>query len=208
MLVYLLAYCRFLMIAAALGMMTMLMNSCGGTDTDMASSRLPQTRAGISQEKRATNDPTVAAEKAAVTAPASAAADNKEAAQIALLRKLPQLSMLTPQEAQSLLLQLRQGSPSQRQALFDKHPLLSGMPVQQKQVVLAHLEDIVPLETKPSRLVCICKGNVTRELCVREDCSETARIFPLCDAACGGLTQSSASCTPASQCSGKPVSIR
>lgn len=72
-------------------------------------------------------------------------------AKLAQLSALPHLSALSAREKAGLLLLLPSKSSSERMVLINMYPSLAQLPIQQKEVLLANLEKIVPSTTSQSR---------------------------------------------------------
>jgi hypothetical protein len=67
-----------------------------------------------------------------------------ESPSLGQISALPHLSALSAREKAGLLVQLPGKSTSERMMLINMYPSLAQLPVQQKQVLLANLEKIVP----------------------------------------------------------------
>jgi hypothetical protein len=127
----------------------------------------------------------------------------RNAEQIARLRKLPHLSRMSERDLLNLQNQLRQTPLSQRSSLLKKYSSLVGLPTQQQQLLLGQLAEIVPDATPAMRVVCACKTGPKHEMCIKEECGETATLSSMCEGLCGATNISSTSCMPSTQCADK-----
>lgn len=138
------------------------------------------------------------------TAPSAAsdrpAAMTAESARFTRLAALPLLASLSDREKAGMLRQLQMASPSERLTLINGFKSLEGLPDRQKQVLLGQLEDIYPVTTPASRLVCNCSNDIKRDLCVKESCSNQTELESICSHACGTLAAFGNQCTASPQC--------
>jgi hypothetical protein len=74
-----------------------------------------------------------------------------ESPSLGQISALPHLSALSAHEKAGLLVQLPGKSSSERLTLINMYPSLAQLPVQQKEVLLAKLEKIVPITASQSR---------------------------------------------------------
>jgi hypothetical protein len=153
----------------------------------------------ITQENRAG----VTAASLIPALPQSGADQLEEVRQLARLKALPILSILSDRERAGLLKQLRNASPSERLASINQYPRLASISEQQKQAVLNEIEKAVPVNISASQLICSCSNDIKREMCVRERCSNLSEMQSLCNQACGTLAAFKSECSASSKCAGK-----
>jgi len=120
--------------------------------------------------------------------------------QLAQLMRLPYLSALSQEEILEFRNQLRNTSPSQRQALLNNYASLASLPVQQKQRLLDQLAQIVPNTTQYALVTCLCENGLLREMCVQEDCNQNAALSAVCKSVCGTASRPAVGCSPSQQC--------
>jgi hypothetical protein len=127
----------------------------------------------------------------------------RNAEQANRLRNLPHLSGMSEQDLFKLEKQLRGKPLSQRQILLKNYPSLAGLPTQQQQLLLGQLAEIVSDATPAMHVTCTCKSGPKHEMCLKEECGQTASLSVTCESLCGAANISSTSCMPSKQCGGK-----
>jgi hypothetical protein len=183
-----------------------LLGSCGGDEKDT----FVQTSRGttpVTETKKA-ESATIAPAPSdpysfSKTNPDGTAQALEDAMQLVQLAKNLYLSKMRQDEILAFRNQLKNKSAYEREALIDKFPSLSDLPVQQKQILLGQLAQIVPVETPSSVLTCVCENNLMREICVKEACGETHALAEICRTVCGSASRPIAACKASQQCSGK-----
>jgi hypothetical protein len=184
-----------------------LLAGCGGEK--QPSVPTPSTSASASVVQKAVSGPDTmpvsATEKPVPSAKAGRplALSTTKPAPLARLAALPLLASLSDRDKATLLKQLDRASPSARLGLINGYQSLEGLPDQQKEILLAQLEDIVPVTTPASRLVCNCSNDIKRELCVKESCSDQMELESICTHTCGTLAAFGHQCSVSPQCAAR-----
>lgn len=125
----------------------------------------------------------------------------EEASRLARLKSLALLAVLSDREKLGLLRQIALASPSRRLSAIESYAKLAMLADRQKQILLGQLEDIAPVVTPTSALVCECGSDITRKICVRESCADGMELQSVCNRACGTLASFRTQCSASPQCS-------
>jgi len=183
-------------------LMLSLLSACGGEgNKPFRAAQAPViTAAPAKNGEKSPAQGTQPDKHAAAVAPQANPVTNGFAQQLARLGAIPLLSSLPESERVKLLKQLFSASPSQRLALVNGFPVLAGLPDPQKERLLNQLESVVPITVRSSQLICQCSDGITRELCVRENCSDRAALASECNRACGTLAAFKNQCFPSRKC--------
>lgn len=187
----------------------LMLAGCGGNREPSSPAAPASTMAAASSSQKVSPGRDGTALPAVTPAPADAAPSvvaepasmsTADSARFARLAALPLLAALSDQEKTKLFRQLPHATPSERLSLIYAYKSVNGLPDKQKQVLLNQIEDIVPVTTPASRLICNCSNEIKRELCVRESCSNRMELESICSQACGTLSAFGNQCTASPQC--------
>ena len=177
------------------GLMLAILAGCGG---EKEPSPKPPSGADSKSVSAATSTMKKAAPPAAPDRPAAVSSAGSD--RYTRLAALPLLASLSERDKAGLFRQLQGASLSERLTLINQFKSLEGLPDQQKQVLLGQLEEISPVTTPASRLVCNCSNDIKLELCVKESCSNQSEMESMCSRACGTLAAFGHQCTASPQC--------
>jgi hypothetical protein len=118
-------------------------------------------------------------------------------------RALPLIRLLNEHEQSELFARLEPATAARRIVLINGYARLGELPDIQKDILLAQLEELVPVRSESIALLCTCGAGIERPVCARESCADDPTLAALCTRACGALPAYRHTCRPSAACAAR-----
>ena len=202
---------RFLFDACRVFLLVVVVSACGSkeestqpvADAPAAVASVQKDLYGVNAAARKNVATETSSSEFTKTSDKSAVTSSEAKAWLAKMKSVPLLSVLPDSEMGKLLKQLPSASAFDRLKLIDRYPKLVTLTDQQKEVLLAQMESIVPIALPLNQIVCNCSDDIQVKLCIKERCSNRAGLQSICNRACGTLAAFESQCEISQICAGK-----